>query len=104
MDPPRRYARPPNQHVLDCAGAVLRLRSWVELGASVQVAADLCDVSESQINQWQEIAQCYPQGSVAVMMRDLEQVASQYPGGNGHSTTGNIVGRNGQPASQFLAR
>jgi hypothetical protein len=59
------------------------------------------DVSESTLNRWTEIARVQPQGSIASMLRKLEEAgkeaAKRYDGNGQHRRGGNIVGGNGSP-------
>jgi hypothetical protein len=66
------------------------------------MAAMNSDISESTLNQWQEIAQAQPDGPTAGMLRELRaaeaEAAKRYGGGNGqHRPRSKIVGGNGQP-------
>ena len=63
---------------------------WVKHGATIEIAASICGISESRLNDWYRLAQQKPESPLGVLMRDLEQLAKVAR--NGHSSTGSIVG------------
>jgi hypothetical protein len=94
----RPYVRPTDPRIQRACEA---MKGWVQLGGSLETAAMLSDVSESQLYRWLTIAETHPDGPIAGMLKDLAQAAKdaavRYPNGQ-HSSTGNIVGgSNGQP-------
>jgi hypothetical protein len=102
MPGPRPYVRPLSQKIQRGGADIKR---WVELGASIQTAASLCDVSESQLYRWTEIAREHPDSLIGQMLRGLKlaesQAAVRYPNGQ-HSRTGNIVGGQREAAASPL--
>jgi hypothetical protein len=102
-----------NKHVLDrAAQSISRIRIWIDLGASIQVAADLAGITESQLCRWERLAENHPSGPIAKLISELHQAETQagttygFNGNGAHdSTTGNIAGGpNGQRAAQLLSK
>ncbi len=48
---------------------------WVKHGATIEIAASICGISESRLNDWYRLAQHKPESPLGVLMRDLEQLA-----------------------------
>jgi|SRR5271165_2767481 len=73
---------------------------WVRHGATIEIAAGLCGVSESRLNHWLELAARFPDSPMGELIRDLRAAAAR--NGNGHhSSTGNIHGGgHGRPDDQ----
>jgi hypothetical protein len=68
-----------------------QMLSWVRHGASLEIAAELVNVSESRLNSWFQLAVRFPTSPMGQLIRDLREAA--HVAGNGHhSTTGNITG------------
>jgi hypothetical protein len=75
-----------------------RMLDWIRLGATIGIAADMEGISESRLNYWYELSLRFPQSPMAELIAELRAAEAETT--NGHSTTGNIVGkghwRNGQ--------
>jgi hypothetical protein len=67
-----------------------QMLGWVRCGATIEIAASLCGVSEPQLDYWFVLALRFPSSPMAELIRDLREAA--HLTGNGHSTTGSILG------------
>ena len=45
-----------------------RLLEWTRLGATIQIACDMCDVSESQYFYWTQLAAKFPSSPMALLI------------------------------------
>jgi hypothetical protein len=87
------------------------MKRWVELGASLHVAAELAGLSESRFAEWRRLARERPDTPMGELITELQSLEAASRNGDGHyvSPTRNIVGRvprgcNGQGAPLHLCR
>jgi hypothetical protein len=67
-----------------------KMIEWLELKATIRLAADLCDIAEPELADWYRLARKYPNTPMARLVSRMRTIEAEHCGGNGHEPYASI--------------